>query len=325
MTRQDFLPVCQEGTPTPSREFQASFCDRCHQTQCTRPAARKLARRFLASYFNVGDLILYGKYKNKKGRIIEIGKDPKGNPTITIEPIPKGRKQNKLMGLFKIWKAPLDKQAKTGTTMEKIPAKRVVARYLQARGVEVGRTVVVGDVRIKRFADHFRITDLTNAGKRGKKVREMTLSPSYSYPGNKEEWLENMSAYLLDHPSYDRIKSFIKDIQRDFPKEINMDESEVRGIDVTPAQGSTVITLKTNTGLEIKADPLDWSVKKTVKFKGKGDSFFNQDTLYYPDRKRLDTQPFYNWLVANMPEANQMDIEGFKKLWDSLGVRWDSH
>lgn len=59
-----------------------------------------------ASLFNVGDIILFGKYKNKKGRIIEFGKDHKGNPTVTIEPIPKGRKQNKTFGLYKIWHAP---------------------------------------------------------------------------------------------------------------------------------------------------------------------------------------------------------------------------
>lgn len=68
--------------------------------------AQRVARRFVAAYFNVGDFILFGKYKNKKGRIIEFGVDPKGNPTVTIEPIPKGRKQNKTFSLFKIWKKP---------------------------------------------------------------------------------------------------------------------------------------------------------------------------------------------------------------------------
>jgi len=57
-------------------------------------------------YFRVNDLILYGKYKNHHGKIVAFGVDPKGNPTIEIEPIPKGRKQNKVMGLFKIWHDP---------------------------------------------------------------------------------------------------------------------------------------------------------------------------------------------------------------------------
>lgn len=68
----------------------------------------RVASRFLrrAAYFNVGDVILFGKYKNKRGRIVGFGKDPHGNPTVEIEPIPKGRKSNKVFGLFKIWKVP---------------------------------------------------------------------------------------------------------------------------------------------------------------------------------------------------------------------------
>ncbi len=68
--------------------------------------AKRVARRFVAAYFNVGDMILYGRWKNKVGRIIEIGADAKGNPTVTIEPVPKGRKSNKTFSLFKIWKKP---------------------------------------------------------------------------------------------------------------------------------------------------------------------------------------------------------------------------
>lgn len=51
---------------------------------------------------NIDDLVLYGKYKNKKGRVVGFGTDDKGQPTIEIEPIPKGRKQNKVLTLFKV-------------------------------------------------------------------------------------------------------------------------------------------------------------------------------------------------------------------------------
>jgi len=57
-----------------------------------------------AGYFNVGDVILWGKYKNKKGRIVNFHDDGKGHPLVEIEPIPKGRKQNKTFQLFKVWK-----------------------------------------------------------------------------------------------------------------------------------------------------------------------------------------------------------------------------
>lgn len=74
-----------------------------------------------AAFFNVGDLVLYGKYKNKPGRIVAFGQDDKGNPTVEIEPIPKGRKKNKVMTLFKIWHK------------DRV-ALRVTARYILSEG-----------------------------------------------------------------------------------------------------------------------------------------------------------------------------------------------
>lgn len=58
------------------------------------------------NFFDVEDDILFGKYKNKKGKIAGFSKDEKGNPTVKIEPTPKGRKKDVEMGLYKIWKQP---------------------------------------------------------------------------------------------------------------------------------------------------------------------------------------------------------------------------
>lgn len=77
----------------------------------------------VAAYFEVGDIILFGKYKNKKGRIVGFGKDEKGQPTVEIEPVPKGQKQNKTLTLFKIRKAPVE------------ASMRVASRYLEAEMV----------------------------------------------------------------------------------------------------------------------------------------------------------------------------------------------
>jgi len=65
----------------------------------------------VTTYFKVGDIVLTGKYKSARGKIVEFGEDKWGNPTITVEPIPKGRKQNKVIGLFKIWRADVKEAA----------------------------------------------------------------------------------------------------------------------------------------------------------------------------------------------------------------------
>jgi len=62
-----------------------------------------LSREFDCGYFKTGDIVLFGKYKNKRGKVVSVGHDERGLPTVVIEPIPKGRKKNIEMGLFRIW------------------------------------------------------------------------------------------------------------------------------------------------------------------------------------------------------------------------------
>ncbi len=77
------------------------------------PLAIRVAARHLvaAGYFNVGDVVLFGKYKNKRGKIVSFGSDKWGNPTIEVEPVPKGRKENKVFGLYRIWRADVKEKA----------------------------------------------------------------------------------------------------------------------------------------------------------------------------------------------------------------------
>ena len=56
--------------------------------------------------FKVGDLVRHGKYKNKIAKIVRFGTNDKGQTTVLLEPVPKGRKKTKELGLFKIWTTP---------------------------------------------------------------------------------------------------------------------------------------------------------------------------------------------------------------------------
>ena len=77
----------------------------------TTMAQRVAARRLMADgYFSVGDEILFGKYKNKRGKVLRFFDDERGVPSVEIEPVPKGRKQNKTIGLYKIWKTKEERQ-----------------------------------------------------------------------------------------------------------------------------------------------------------------------------------------------------------------------
>ena len=68
--------------------------------------SQKIAGRYLLArgYFAPGDLVFYGKYKNKPGRLKRMFVDERGVPMVEINPIPLGRKKPQVMSLFKFWR-----------------------------------------------------------------------------------------------------------------------------------------------------------------------------------------------------------------------------
>jgi hypothetical protein len=94
-----------------------------------QPAAR-VATRHLIAYFKPGEYILYGKFKNKRGKIVRMFLDSSGIFYIEIEPVPKGRKSNRIMGLYTIRKLPAAAVPET-KALDKLASEsqRVVMRF----------------------------------------------------------------------------------------------------------------------------------------------------------------------------------------------------
>ena len=88
-----------------------------------------------AAYFDVGDPILYGKFQNKPGVISRIWTDERGIPMIEIEPVPKGRKKSRIMGLFRIRHAPTA-PVPVATPVSSTPAMKTAS--VEGQGTEVG-------------------------------------------------------------------------------------------------------------------------------------------------------------------------------------------
>ena len=275
-----------------------------------------MTKQVEAAFFNVGDMITYGKYLNKKAIIKGFTTDEKGYPAVEIEPYPKGSKQNKTLTLFKIRKV-------TPTEVPNMKlASKIAQRYRTAFG---GWVTVVGKIRIQRWQDHIRVWDLTNAGKRGKTVDGITIA-NRQHLGFAEEgaWIGRIYESLQNLDTLGEAKAFIKDLEDDFPGDIRLEDFTTRGVDVQPKEAIS-LRLTTSTGVQITATPLDWSIVHTAIIKGpKNTEGFKQDTGYNP-RRKTDIKPFYNWLLANTDKISKMTIQDFQKLWDDLGVKYDSH
>lgn len=212
-------------------------------------------------------------------------------------------------------------------------AARVASRYKAALAIDIGRTVEMGSVRIHRYRDVFQITDLTNAGRRGKKVRVMSVGMAYQRGRDEQEWMDLVSKVIVHHRTYDQVKRYFDSLP---DGEADVSERMVRGVDVEPG-GLTTIKLQTTPDASgsyvvIESKPTDWSVKSVGFIGGREDkpgTGTRMDTLYWPAGGKRDVAQgaklFNAWLQDNLSKANRMSILELREVWRQLGIRYDSH
>ncbi len=218
--------------------------------------------------------------------------------------------------------------------------QRVATRHLVAtralialEGLGRGDTFQNENVRVHRYADLLTVTDLRNAGKRGKTCDQFSAEPTYAFKGNRQEWLGNMSSALLEYKNgsnpYSKMLSTIKDVLVDFPGEIQISETKLKAIEVEPYGVKFEVTIPREDGkstLEVTSSPIDFSVRDhgwmASAFKGQG---AYHDTFYVPN-KRQDGIAFYGWMKDNASKVSTFkSIQDFLDLWKKLGVDYRTH
>lgn len=160
-----------------------------------------MSRGFNGSYFSVGDIILFGKYKNKRGKIVGFGVNERGEPTVEIEPIPKGRKQNKVFGLFNIWHADETKRVMA----------RVAARTAERLGVPTVKQSpgMCGPASVKAvlefYGDDFSEEELADL--MGATANDGVEAPAMVQALN----LLGYDAYYRDNVTLDEVRTLVED------------------------------------------------------------------------------------------------------------------
>lgn len=211
--------------------------------------------------------------------------------------------------------------------------QKVKSRYLKA-SLGIGKTFQNEVIRIHRYNDVVKVTDLTNAGKRGKKCQQLHIQPTHNYQGDRQKWFDVNTNEFLEYarssnPTH-KIKMYIKDLQESFPYEISMTEQELRGVDVEPFGPKIEMTLvkeDSKSEIQVSATPHDFSIRNHAWFensRGRAGGFF-QDTGYYPVAK-ADAVVFYKWVKDNASKlANLKSLDDVLNILDKVGVRYNSH
>lgn len=280
----------------------------------------KIAARYLqaSGYFSIGDFVLYGKYKNKRGKVVSFGKDKWGNPTIEIEPVPKGRKQNKILGLYKIWRADVKEKALAEKDKMDNLTPRVLNAYHRKQALDIGRTWDNENWRVHRYADSIKVTDLTNAGKRGKKVQILSVVAK-RFRGESMAGMESLAMELIMHAkrgaSYARMKQVAEEAAEagiaDF-----YEESE-RGVDVAPGNFGPISIHGKNVTIEVGWK--DFSVRDKVDQN-------NLPTCIPAIKGGLKAIPvFYRWVDENRAALENMTFREVTKAMGQLGIPYHEY
>lgn len=218
-------------------------------------------------------------------------------------------------------------------------ALRLIRRHRLASHVRSAGTLGIGRshqneiVRIHRYSDMLEVTDITNAGKRGKKADQFTVELTYAYKGDQKAWFERTSDSFVDLAprGLPAMRAYIKDLMHDFPGEISLSERQLKAITVEPYGEKFDFRIPREGGgyIEVRSSPIDFVVIDHQPLRdpvsGAPTKYF-QDTGFHPNR-RDDAAAFYVWVKDNHEKAkrtmDRMDL--FRELWQHLAVSYRSH
>lgn len=205
---------------------------------------------------------------------------------------------------------------------------RVASRHLRARGpLQVGRTVLSdnGLLRIHRYSHAVVVTDLVNAGKRGKRCMEARLWDTDMLRSPEVEGdLENILSGITDSPTYaaavNRMRGFVTAVEMFHPEvgiPPKLEERELRGVDVAPSGFSPILIETDSISLESDYDTFTVRDKKDTN---------NLPTCIPATRGgKEDVKAFYRWVMDNQSAIQRMSYYEVLSGMESAGIRYHDY
>lgn len=191
--------------------------------------------------------------------------------------------------------------------------KRTAAKFLNVGdGFEDERAML----RFHRFRDSLKVWDLTNAGKRGKKVNVFVvtgLDQVKSLANGVVEQVVN-AAYYAHALKF--AKTWVDTVQESTPF-VHLYESSERGVDVTPA-GFRPITVD-GQHVYIQAEYDSFRVKDKV-------DLANEPTCIPAIRGgKKDIKVFYRWVKDNQSKLKGMKFHDVLRAMMSEGIKYHQY
>jgi len=174
----------------------------------------------------------------------------------------------------------------------------VQASSRTAAGLSVGQTIENENVRVHRYRPSVEITDLTNAGKRGKRCRVLSvydLDMMRGAEGLVEDMMDDLSrvkTYAQAERVVGKFMDEVDELADGGYVPIKTDERLVRGVDVAPGDFKPITVNGQHVYVEAEYDSF------VIRDK---DDQYNEPTCIPTVRgpKRTSIKMFYRWVMDN--------------------------
>ena len=171
----------------------------------------------------------------------------------------------------------------------------------------VGTTREIGSVRFHRYNGNLEVTDLANAGKRGKVCRRISVTSKDGWARILETDAVNFiieTAELI--PTFSTVENAARLVAV-------VTEREKRGVDVTPAGHDIRITgLK----VDVTFSPRDFSISDSLDFANESRA------IHFEDYGANNAKRAHKWALANRETIAEMSFEGILRALSAVGVKY---
>jgi hypothetical protein len=175
--------------------------------------------------------------------------------------------------------------------------------------IEFGETREVGTVRFHRYREGLKVTDLTNAGKRGKTVSELYVDVKYGpAAGDYSARLYDLCDLVCSTGNYSTVAALVDCYVDEHSNSLRIDERTYKGIEVQPA-GFEVICIR-NEHMSLSAGYDDFGVNDLTDR--------NNEPRLIPtchSGKKTAIKRWYAYVKAN---RKQLETATFSQVWDAM-------
>lgn len=190
------------------------------------------------------------------------------------------------------------------------PRKRTIEEAV----LRIGETWENDKFRVHRYASSLVVTDLTNAGKRGKKVDEFALYGLDMKLLPQEGIVDEIMMLVQRGDSWKRV---LQAAEEAHALGAGLEVRSPRGVDVLPG-GTKPLELKTP-NLYITADPKTFMVRDLKDTN-------NEPTAIPPmSGGKTAAAKFYAWLKTNQDRVKSLDYRGILKAMSSAGIGYHDY